>query len=125
MMSSKSIGSFLVTLLLVFSVIGQLHNPVIASGLSVFKGRNDAWHNDQHKPSTSVQAFSARPGRQKETTQKRHKRLLISKVFQPVAMVTFLKRYRLVAPSVTDYSSSHILQRPVATFPLRGPPISC
>ncbi|HSC37229.1 MAG TPA: hypothetical protein VLD19_05135 [Chitinophagaceae bacterium] len=123
MLSSKSIGSFLVTLLVVFSAIGQLHNPVYAPGLSVFEGRNDAWQNGRHKQSTSFQAFSARPGRQKETTQKRHKRLLISKVFQPVAMVTFLKRYRLMAPSLTDYSSPHILHRPVASFPLRGPPV--
>jgi hypothetical protein len=124
MLSSKSIGSFLVTLLVVFSAIGQLHNPVIASRLPVFEGRKDALYNGQHKPSTSFQAFSARPGRQKETTQKRHKRLLITKVFQPVAMVTFLKRYRLMAPSVTDYSSPHILHRPVASFPQRGPPIA-
>ena len=124
MRSSKSIGGFLVTLLLVFSAIGQLHNPVIASRLPVFEGGKDALHNSQHKPPTGVQGFSARPGRQKETTQKRHKRLLISKVFQPVAMVTFLKRYRLIGPSVTDYSSPHILHRPVDSFPLRGPPIA-
>src|SRR5882757_5828251 len=108
MLSSKPIGSFLVALLVMCSAIGHLHNPVIASRVPGLAGRSDTRCLAQNKSSTAFQVFSARPTKQKGTTEKRHKRLLISKVFQPVAQVTFLKRYRLMPKSVTDYSSTHI-----------------
>ncbi|HEY4148576.1 MAG TPA: hypothetical protein VGM41_06600 [Chitinophagaceae bacterium] len=75
----------------------------------------------QEKQVLPFQLFSTRPSKQTNAAQKRHKRPLVSKAWQPVASFIFIKRYQVIAPA-TDYSSLHVLQRSPVVFSLRGPP---
>ena len=120
MPSHRSIGRFLATLLVVFSAIGHINarahyaHPVSPAGANVSAG------HDQQSP--TLQLLAQKTSKQSSATEKRHKRPLISRVFQPVVAFVFIKRFRLVE-RVTDYSSIHILQRPAVVFSLRGPPV--
>lgn len=112
------------------ATLGFAHDPVLGARLAGLYGRdtgNYQGHDkaqQQDKAQQSVELFSARPDKQKDKPVKRHKRLLITKFFQPMpATVIFLKKYRVAEPC-TDYSSSHIIQRTIAAASLRGPPLS-
>jgi hypothetical protein len=116
-------GRLWVVLLVVFSAIGQWlpvaqHSRQAVFSLKAAGGYRDHGHEKQDPV---FKLYSAGPSKQTDTTQKRHKRLLMCKVWQPATNFTFIKRYRLI-PAVTDYSSPHILQRTALVFSLRGPP---
>ena len=116
-------GRLWLVLLVVFSAIGQWLPVAHPSGQSVFPQKAGGSYQDhgREKQAPVFKLYSARPSKQTGTTQKRHKRLLMCKAWQPAASFTFIKRYRLI-PAVTDYSSPHILQRTALVFSLRGPP---
>ncbi len=117
-------GSLLAALLVVVSAMGHLHaftSAVAGPGFSRQQAQQYHVSKEHEKQQLAFAGFFARPSKQTSATEKRHKRLLISKAWQPVAGFTFIKRYRLTT-SVTDYSSPHILQRTALVFPLRGPP---
>jgi len=122
MPSPRVIGKLLVALLLA-AAFGHAQNPTIAAHFTRFHTIHTGQYRDQDRKSTTPRSFAAGPSKQKGVTVKRHKRVLISKVFRPETTVIILKKYRLVE-SLTDYSSPHILQRAVAVSSLRGPPSS-
>lgn len=131
MPSSRSIGKLIAVLVVVLASLGFAHDPVLGARLACLSGGSggyfrghDKAQQQQDVAQQSVKLFSARPDKQKDKPVKRHKRLLISKFFQPMpATVIFLKKYRVAEPR-TDYSSSHIIQRTIAVASLRGPPLS-
>jgi len=116
-------GRLWVVLLVVFSAIGQWQPAAHHFHQAVFSSKTTGSYQDHgHEKQPPVfELYAARPSKQAGTTQKRHKRLLMCKAWQPAANFTFIKRYRLI-PAVTDYSSPHILQRTTLVFSLRGPP---
>jgi len=120
MPSPRVIGKLLVALL-VTAVFGHLQNPAIVAHFDHFTGKHAPRYQEQAKEHGAARSFAATPSKRKGTSEKRHKRVLISKVFRPETTVIFLKKYRVIE-SFTDYSSPHILMRVVIVSSLRGPP---
>lgn len=124
MRSSRVILKLAITLLVTTAVAGQLHNRALAIHFTRPDAARGAEYMGQGICSAGVAQFVAAKSSSKNgPTTKRHKRLLITKFFQPAPSAFFIKRYRLLE-SFTDYSSPHILQKAVAFYSLRGPP-SC
>jgi hypothetical protein len=121
MPSSRFIGRFLATLLVVISAIGQFNAHAHYCRPAATTGNNVNKYGEHQKQVPSLQLLAERAPKQSNAREQRHKKPLISEVFQPVVAFTFIKRFRLVE-RVTDYSSTHILQRPAVVFSLRGPP---
>jgi hypothetical protein len=121
MPSSRVIRKLLVALL-VMAAFGHLQNPAIAH-FDHFASKHSTQFREQAKGPIAARSFVATPSKQKGTSEKRHKRVLISKVFRPETTVIFLKKYRVIE-SFTDYSSPHVLKRAIVVSSLRGPPLS-
>jgi len=122
-MPSSRIITKLSVLLLLTLAFWHAQNLTHAVHGARFDNKHIDQYREQKTTAFAARSFAAGSSRHKETSQKRHKRLLISKVFRPASTVTFLKKFRLVEP-VTDYSSPHVLKRTVAVSSLRGPPLS-
>ena len=120
MPSPRLIGKLLVAMLMA-AALGHFHDPAFAGRLSPITIK----HAPRYQETSPVagRSFAEGPSRQKGTGVKRHKRVLISKVFRPGTTVIFLKKYRVIE-SFTDYSSPHVQKRAIVVSSLRGPPIA-
>jgi hypothetical protein len=124
MPSLRFIGKMLVALLVTVSAMGHVHNAALAAHFPTAKGDSHQYHKDGGDLSASaVLALQSVPSKDDGTTVKRHKRLLITKVFEAVVAFTIIKPIRPATP-VPAYTSPHLLQRPAVAFSLRGPPVS-
>ncbi|MBS1565123.1 MAG: hypothetical protein JST39_12090 [Bacteroidetes bacterium] len=110
-------------LLLMAAALGHVNSPVMAAHFTApaVMGDKVLQANDKHSLPV-VRSVSAKPSRQNGKSEKRHKRVVISKIFRAEPFFTFVPIYRVIEP-VCDYSHTHIIQRPAAVFPLRGPPV--
>jgi len=122
-MPSSRVIIKLLAALLVAAAFGHLQNPAIAACFKPLTGKHAGKYQEQAKGPVTARSFAAAPSKEKSTSKKRHKRVLISKVFRPATTVIFLKKYRVIE-SFTDYSSPHVLKRTIVVASLRGPPLS-